>query len=207
MNLKCAPVGGEPRRSYQLLMSNLNCPHSSQSECGHQPDLSGSQWYRLPAASSQNTPGAPPLGRPHRLLPVQIHLHLRHKFADIQYNSQDIFHSGFQHNVRYAKLMEHQCLIKTYISGLSDETILVSTLALSSLLTVVNVSTELFVKLSNDSLHLPPIPFFLFLGAEGEEMNTTQPWFFVSSLISIGLCVVAILVYKVIKNRYSSGPL
>ena len=80
-------------------------------------------------------------------------------------------------------------------------TIMMSTVFLSSILTALITSTELTVKLYNNSQHLPPVAFFLFLGADTEDINIDEPWVFASSLISLVLYALALLVYKIIKIR------
>ena len=91
--------------------------------------------------------------------------------------------------------------VQIFNSGFSDLTVLISTIALSSVLTAVILFTELVLKLSNGIQVLPPLPIFIYLGAQEEDVNMTVAWNLISRHISSSLLVTALLVYKILKMR------
>ena len=91
--------------------------------------------------------------------------------------------------------------VQIFNSGFSDLTVLISTIALSSVLTAVILFTALVLTLSDGIQVLPSLPILIYLGAQEEDVHMTAAWNIISHHISISLLVTALLVYKILKIR------
>ena len=85
--------------------------------------------------------------------------------------------------------------------GLSEGTIMATTLALPAVFSLATVALECAVKLHQDSPHIAPHHFFYYMGAEQSDVYTNFPWMLFLTSVSLGACAVSFAVYRVVKYR------